>query len=364
MDSIPSTNPTMSTPHIWLRAETKPLEERRALSPRNARKLLDHGFRVTVERSTQSIFADQEYEEKGCDCVAENSWQNDAPAEACILGLKELPTSATPLKHRHIYFAHAYKGQDGWEDVLKRFKVGGGALFDLEYLTNEDGRRVAAFGFWAGFAGAAVAIRAWCAQQDGRTLKNLSSYRDQEAMIEDLRQFLGGRRPRIIVIGALGRCGQGARSVASKLGLEVTPWDLEETKAGGPFPAIVKHDIFVNCVFINRKIPPFLTHAELALEERTLAVICDVSCDPASAFNPLPIYKEWTDFKRPCLRLIEGARPLDLIAIDHLPSLLPAESSDDFSSQLLPSLRDLQEDTTGVWRRAHAIFNDKSSSLT
>lgn len=353
----------MSKPHIWLRAETKALEERRALSPRNAKKLIEHGYQLSIERSGQSIFGDTEYEEMGCELVAENSWQNRAPADAYILGLKELLCSSAPLSHRHIYFAHAYKGQEGWQDVLGRFRAGGGSLYDLEYLTNADGRRVAAFGFWAGFAGAAVAVQAWCAQQEKRLLQNLGSYRDQHAMIEDLQHGLGDSRPRIVVIGAQGRCGQGARAVADALGLEVTSWDIEETRSGGPFPEIVEHDIFVNCVFINSKIPPFLTGEELELEQRKLSVICDVSCDPSSSFNPLPFYSECSDFVNPCLRIIEGSSPLDLIAIDHLPSLLPAESSDDFSSQLLPALLDIQNDTQGVWRRAHDLFIEKSNSL-
>lgn len=353
----------MSNPHIWLRSETKPLEARRALSPSNAGKLIAHGFRLTVERSTRSIFDDREFEDIGCKLVAENRWQNRAPADAYILGLKELPMSAAPLAHRHIYFAHAYKGQMGWEDVLSRFTAGGGSLFDLEYLTDGDGRRVAAFGFWAGFAGAAVAIQAWCAQQDHETLHNLEPYRNQQAIIEDLLHTLGDRRPRMIVIGAHGRCGQGARAVADKLGLEVTSWDLEETKSGGPFPEIVAHDIFVNCVLVSSRIPPFLTSEALAVEQRALSVICDVSCDPTSDLNPLPFYSECTDFANPCLRMVEGSPALDLIAIDHLPSLLPAESSDDFSAQLLPSLLDIQDDTAGVWRRAHDLFLEKSSSL-
>ena len=353
----------MSKPHIWLRAETKPLEERRALSPRNAQKLLEQGFQLTVERSTQSIFPDQDYAKVGCEIVAESSWEDHAPPEAYILGLKELPESPSPLTHRHIYFAHAYKEQEGWQEVLGRFRAGGGSLLDLEYLTNEEGRRVAAFGFWAGFAGAAVAIQAWCAQQDGRDLRNLRSYQNQDAMLGDLQSTLADRRPRMIVIGALGRCGQGARAVADQLGIEVTPWDLEETKAGGPFPEIVAHDLFVNCVFVNRKIPPFLTPRELEVESRKLSVICDVSCDPSSDFNPLPLYRECTDFANPCLRLAEAPRVLDLIAIDHLPSLLPAESSDDFSTQLPPSLLDLPEDTKGVWRRAHDLFLDKSHAI-
>ena len=220
----------MNRPHIWLRAETKPLEQRRALSPRNAKKLIDAGFQVTVERSTQSVFDDREFAELGCDLVEKNAWKQQAPLDAYILGLKELEASADPLKHRHIYFAHAYKEQEGWQDVLNQFKTGGGSLYDLEYLVNEDGRRVAAFGFWAGFCGAAVSLQAWCAQQENETLSNLRSHKNQQAMVEQLKDILADRQPRMIVIGANGRCGQGALSMASKLELEVTQWDIEETK--------------------------------------------------------------------------------------------------------------------------------------
>ena len=53
-------------------------------------------------------------------------------------------------------FGHAYKGQPAGQVLLRRFRDGGGTLYDLEYLTDETGRRVAAFGYWAGYAGAAL----------------------------------------------------------------------------------------------------------------------------------------------------------------------------------------------------------------
>jgi saccharopine dehydrogenase (NAD+, L-lysine-forming) len=51
----------MAGPHLWLRAETKPMEHRAALTPETAKKLIDAGFRITVEESTQRIFDDDEY---------------------------------------------------------------------------------------------------------------------------------------------------------------------------------------------------------------------------------------------------------------------------------------------------------------
>ena len=44
----------------------------------------------------------------GCKIVEEGSW-TDAPADACIVGIKELPNDDHPLKNPHIYFGHAYK---------------------------------------------------------------------------------------------------------------------------------------------------------------------------------------------------------------------------------------------------------------
>ena len=80
------------------------------------------------------------------------------PQDAIVFGLKELPEDGTPLRHRHIMFGHAYKGQPAGRVLLDRFVAGGGTLYDLEYLVDANGRRVAAFGYWAGFAGAACDV--------------------------------------------------------------------------------------------------------------------------------------------------------------------------------------------------------------
>jgi saccharopine dehydrogenase (NAD+, L-lysine-forming) len=79
--------------------------------------------------------------------------------------LKELPEETFPLIHTHVMFAHCYKNQAGWKDILSRFVQGNGTLLDLEFLVDERGRRVAAFGYHAGFAGSALGIDLWCHNQ-------------------------------------------------------------------------------------------------------------------------------------------------------------------------------------------------------
>lgn len=94
---------------IHCRAETKPLEYRAALTPTTAKKLVDAGYTVNVERSPLSIFPDAEYEGTGATLVPTGSWV-DVPSDHIVIGLKELPEDDFPLKHtvrlREINLAH------------------------------------------------------------------------------------------------------------------------------------------------------------------------------------------------------------------------------------------------------------------
>lgn len=47
--------------HLWLRAETKAMEHRAALTPTTCTELLNEGFKITVEESPARIFKDNEY---------------------------------------------------------------------------------------------------------------------------------------------------------------------------------------------------------------------------------------------------------------------------------------------------------------
>lgn len=156
----------------------------------------------------------------GCSLVENNSWPS-APITTPIIGLKELEISTDPLPHTHIQFAHCYKRQAGWANVLKRFHDGGGTLYDLEFLTDASGRRVAAFGFHAGFAGAAAGALAYAAQKKSVVMGALEPYDNEDAMVAHVKEVLGGsgKGVKALVIGALGRCGGGAVSFFRKIGL-------------------------------------------------------------------------------------------------------------------------------------------------
>lgn len=320
---------------LVLRHEIKANERRTPLTPKGAAALLSDGVEVIVENSPTRIFKDNEYLDLGCKMVEAGYWKT-CPSDNLILGLKELPEEDFPLKHSHIYFAHIFKKQDGFESIYKRYAQGHGELFDLEFLTDEHNRRVSAFGYWAGYVGAAAALFEYY-QEKGLT--HLVDFENKSLMIQELKNLSKDKKvPRIIIIGALGRCGTGARDLLSECGLESTNWDLEETKKGGPFTEILEHDIFVNAALIFKKINPFITKDLVQNKDSQLKVISDVSCDPTSDLNTIPIYDEITSWEKPT-RAVENSN-LKIIAVDNLPSVLPRESSEDFADQLLPHLQE------------------------
>ncbi|KAL8965950.1 MAG: hypothetical protein Q9183_003601 [Haloplaca sp. 2 TL-2023] len=365
--------------------------------------------------------------------------------------LKGVPSAFLKTKNsklpelRSYQKAHGcYKEQSGWQQVLRRFPRGGGMLYDLEFLTDEKGRRVAAFGASAGYCGAALACLTWAHQalNQEEALPSVSSFPDKASLIKTIKAQVdealprARRPPKVLVIGALGRCGNGAVQLCKDVGIkdeDVVKWDMvshfsifflqplaiihnplslfdnpsralfshhlvtilpysppsqAETAPGGPFPEIVESDIFINCVYLgNAPIPPFVTIPQLqaAGHDRHLTVVCDVSCDPTSPNNPVRIYETWTSFSKPTVAVklddangtvdVEGKgemngegeggrRPLDVIAIDHLPSLLPREASEDFCKDLLPHLLTLERrKEVDVWTGAEKLFKEKVESL-
>ena len=340
--------------HLWVRAESRDHEARVGIMPDGVAALIAAGLRVTVEDSVQRIVPIADYVAAGAEIAAEGAWV-DAPLDALIFGLKELPADGTPLRHTHIMFGHAYKGQPDGRVLLDRFKLGGGRLLDLEYLTDDTGRRVAAFGYWAGYAGAAVSLMCWMAQQQGKVMGPVRAVPTQAALLTDLRGAMAGVTappPSALIIGALGRVGTGAADLCRDMGVGTTLWDMAETASGGPFPEILAHELFFNCILARPGTPVFVP-ASAKTAERQLSVIGDIACDPDSDFSPIKVYDRVTTWDAPALR-VHDAPVLDVTAIDNLPSLMPLESSADFAAQLLPHLAAPGSD---VWARASKLFD-------
>ena len=344
--------------HLWLRAEHRENEKRVGLTPQGATQLIKKGIRVSVEASDTRIISTKDYKDAGCEIVSAGSWEN-APEDVIIFGLKELPNNDTPLKHSHIMFGHAFKGQVSGKKLLKKFKSGGGTLYDIEYLTQDTGKRVAAFGYWAGFAGAYVTLKVWISQLKKEECPPLSAFNDKRKLLKDISNEINSIKtlPSAIVIGSLGRVGTGVCDFCEESSLNIEKWYLVATSSGGPFHGVLNQEIVFNCVVATPNTPVFFQPNYID-SKRKLRVIGDIACDPDSDYNPIPIYNEPTTWTNPGLKIANDP-PLDIMAIDNLPSLLPKESSIDFAEQIFPYLMQLVDKNYGVWQRAKQVFKSK-----
>lgn len=189
-------------------------------------------------------------------------------------------------------------------------------------------------------------------------------YKDWDALVDEVIALKNkavekiGREPKTIVFGALGRCGSGAVHIANRLEIpdeNIAKWDIQETKKGGPFKEVNEYDVMINCIYLAQKIPPFVTMETILTPDRELTVVVDVSCDATNPNNPLPIYSTFTTFDDPIVRILEdNEKPMDIISIDHLPSLVPSESSREFAGLMIGHLRKFNQ--TDVWKRSHDLF--------
>lgn len=318
---------------IWLRNETKPLERRAPLSPQAVKIIIENGYSIFVESSKDRIYSDKEYKDAGAQIVPSGSWKGTTKS-SIILGLKELPENSFPLKHRHIYFAHCFKKQAGYRELLNRFSQGNGKLYDIEFVKNNMGKRLLTFGYWAGYVGAALAIHTWKTKILKQSYNLPQSFASSQELLNKVKADLSSinKKPKVLIIGSKGESGTGTIKFLEKLNIQATQWTSKDTKDKGPFKEILEYDILINCALITKKIKPFLTKELISNSTKNLSVISDVSCNPSSPFNPLPIYNKITTIEKPTIE-VEG---VTILAIDHLPSLLPKESSKDFSNQFLP----------------------------
>lgn len=201
-----------------------------------------------------------------------------------------------------------------------------------------------------------MAVKCHAAQMRGGICGPLTRYADRDALLADLRADLDGLAPpTALIIGALGRVGTGAGDPMEAVGSTVTRWDMAETAHGGPFPEVLAHQVILNCILARPGCPVFVP-ADTGQRPCALRVIGDIACDPTSDFSPIKVYDRVTDWQAPALRVWDDP-PLDVTAIDNLPSLLPVEASEDYAAQLLPSLLALGDLDRGVWGRARAEFD-------
>jgi hypothetical protein len=276
-------------------------------------------------------------------------------------------------------------------------------LIDYEYLTQDNGSRVVAFGRWAGIVGAYNGLRARGIRTDRFNLKPCHDCKDLDEVWAGLKMIDLIPGLKILVTGE-GRVAGGAMETLSNTNVvqvspddflnkefdvpvvcQIGPQDYTRRKDGKPFdfdhfienpgeyestfePFTVVTDIFIAAHFWDPYSPRFFAPEDMLCEEWNISVIADISCD---INGPIPSTLRATTIKNPFYgynpytRLEEKAfrnpKNITVMAVDNLPGELPRDSSADFGKQLMNSIMDdlLNMKKTPMLERATICENGK-----
>lgn len=357
----------------------------------------EQGARFIVQRSAQRAIADADFEAAGIETT------DDVQAADVVMGVKEVPVDAVQPGKTYVFFSHTIKGQAYNMGLLRALMERGCTLIDYERIVNEGGQRLVAFGRHAGLAGAIDGLwtlgRAWALRKLRTPLEQLKLAHEYghsdvaKAAIEEvaaacLRDEVFRQQPVVIGVTGGGRVASGAHEIIDALSPdELSPDELHaaqpgrfsrvrfdeshfaERRDGAPFDLAHYYaepeayrgifegryagrlDLLVNGIYWEPRYPRLVSRTGIRSQynrpEPRLAAIADISCDiggsielTAKATTPDdPVYT-WDTKTDRMQRPGKGVGPL-MMTVDILPTELPLEASEAFSTALRPLLPDL-----------------------
>jgi saccharopine dehydrogenase (NAD+, L-lysine-forming) len=330
---------------IYLRSEINKDEKRTPLIPYHIKILIQNNFCVYVQMSEQRIYSDNEYEKEGA-ILTFLPWYHRTFKNALIIGLKEFDISKLN-QHTHIYFSHSYKNQKKSYKILKSFYDSNSILYDFEYFTNYENKRIISFGHYAGFIGGALGILQFL-----NNISNLKPWKSKKELLDTIHFCtIQKSELNIGIIGAGGRCGLGVISLLQNFDLSYIHINRENIDS----IKLISFDILYNCILLDELYDKVWFDENTKFEKKI--IIVDISCDSGKKNNPIKIYDKETTFMKPVYKY---NNLVDIIAINNLPSLLPKDSSDDFSEKCTQLLLEYKEDPNKYWERNKNVYESKS----
>jgi len=326
---------------------------------------------VWVQPCPHRCFSDAEYAQAGA-VITE-----DVAGADYLLGIKErLAETLLPGKH-YIFFSHTIKGQLNNRELLQQVLAQGCRLSDYEAITDENGSRTVAFGYFAGMVGALHALRMVGLRTGRFSGKAPKDYESLDQATHDLAKVnLQGLR---FVLTGHGRVAMGAAQVLVAVGFtKVQPAVFSGETASGPvFTQLGSADLYAlkdgsawknsshfysHPTLYNSTFAPFLAQAdglitgaywgqgypklfsmqELARPQTRLRYIADISCD---ILGGVPCTHRASTIEAPYFDIdpntgaeqpaFSGDSLVSMMTIDNLPSEMPTEATRHFGRQLM-----------------------------
>ncbi len=360
-----------------------PPDSRVPLDPQQCRQLIDKGIDIVVQKSDVRCYPDQDYIDAGV------PMSDDMSDREILLGVKEVPIDLLLNDKTYFFFSHTIKEQAYNQKLLRTVVDKRIRLIDYEVLTDSEGRRVIAFGKYAGMVGAHNAI--WTYGMRTK-LFSLPRMKDMYNYKEAKEAYNKIEIPNIkIVLTGTGRVSNGAAQVLNDMGLQKVSPDDYITKSYS-YPVYAQIDIFnyakrkdqkrfddkndffdhpekyesdfeqflpmsdvmINGIYWDNAAPAFFTVDQMHRSQFGIKVIADVTCDIAPV-SSIPSTLRASTIDDPVFGFDpatgEETGPfqpnvVDMMTIDNLPNEMPRDAStafgDMFIEYVIPQLKDRQ----------------------
>lgn len=373
-----------------------PVDRRVPLTPYQA-KLVKQQYpnaELVVQSSDIRCFTDSDYQNEGIEIVSS--------VDDCdiLLGVKEVPIPNLLEGKTYFFFSHTIKKQPYNQPLMRALLDKKIKMVDYETLTDETGKRIIAFGRWAGIVGAYNGIWTYGKRYNLFDLRRASSCYN----LEDLKtEYAKVKLPPLkIVLTGGGRVAKGSMEVLMGMNIrKVSPAEfLTQTfdfpvftqlnsrdyhvhKEGREFSRhefyknpenydsdFLKYtkvaDILIAAAFWDPHSPVLFKREDILKNDFKINVIADITCDIEGSIpstkKPSTIEKPIYDFN-PSDNEVEAPLTdegnITVMAVDNLPCELPRDASESFGNELLhnvlPEL--LGDDSKNVIRRATITEN-------
>ena len=349
-----------------------PPDQRVPLTPDQCAHIQEnYPVEVLVQSSPHRCFSDDQYRELGLRVV------DDVSECQVLIGIKEVLIEELMPNHKYLFFSHTIKKQLYNRPLLLALLEKHIWMVDFEALVDQHGKRVIAFGHFAGIVGAHNALWTYGKRSGTYSIKRLSEY---ESYAEALNAYRALSIPAVkIVLTGGGRVGRGAAQLLVDAGVQrvdpqvylsgkfsypvftqIQPQHYVRRKEdqgfnkqefyshpdryGMDFQAYsAASDIMINGIFWDKRSPAFFTIEEMRNPNFKIEVIADITCDiapessipstirPSTIVDPVYGFDPQSEMETPPFQ----PNSIDVMAIDNLPSEIPRAASESFGDQLI-----------------------------
>ncbi len=355
-----------------IREGKTPPDARVALSPQACLQVIEQysSVEIFIQSSPNRCYTDQEYVKAGL-TVADEVSHCDV-----LLGIKEVPIAELIPEKTYLFFSHTIKMQAYNRDLLNALLERNIRMVDYETLVDKEGKRVIAFGRYAGLVGAYNGLRAWGHRNKKFQAKPANQCFDLAEMKQECQKL--SLDPIKIVVTGSGRVAKGAIEVLKEAGvaqvsiedflarkfnkpvftqlrskdyhyhLEGKPFKsadffLNPEQYGSTFLRFAEEaDMLIAAAYWHPSAPVLFTREDMLKPYFKIEVIADITCDiegsipstkkPSTIAEPFYDYNPVAD---QCSTPFSSADHVSVMAVDNLPNELPRDASDSFGRQLI-----------------------------